>query len=151
MTTQEPISQESLQKMSKENREKLAKLGEQVFGVEVSKLTKQQMITLITMDMETGIEELSVSVGIKRPTEEKFAMNDYHASMKIGTSGIFDTIKRAMLDMPADKMIDAYLEAKSAAYNLIAVKYRSAENYLRNLVEEASKLDNCPVLGRNNK
>jgi len=135
-------------KMSTASKERLTALAKEVF-TDVSTLTKDHIITLVKMDMSTFIGELSVSVAITRPTEQKFATNNYHASAKLDVSGIFDIIDEELKNTDKDQLIDRYLSLKSAAYNLISAKYGSTENFLRNLVESAASKDAISPIGRN--
>ncbi len=135
-------------KMSAASKERLTALAKEVFS-DVATLTKDHIITLVKMDMSTFIGELSVSVAITRPTEQKFATNNYHASAKLDVSGIFDIIDEELKNTSQELLIDRYLSLKTAAYNLIGAKYGSTENFLRNLVESAASKDAIAPIGRN--
>ena len=135
-------------KMSAASKERLTTLAKEVFN-DVKTLTKDHIITLVKMDMATFIGELSVSVAITRPTEQKYATNNYHASAKLDVSGIFDIIDEELKVTAQEDLIDRYLSLKTAAFNLIGAKYGSTENFLRNLVEGAASRDSILPIGRN--
>lgn len=137
--------------LSTEDMRKLNGLAEKVYNTPISSLNQKEVLLLIEMDISTSITELSVTCSATRPTEVKFATNNYFVGLKIDVSGIFNLIREKLAQVPQDKLVEEYLSLKSVAYKMLEVKYESTEIYLRNLLLNAEMKDNCPKVGRFNK
>lgn len=137
-------------KMSSEAKDRITTLASQMFSLPKQAITKEQMLIAINMDMTTSITDLTVSCSSTRPSEVKFATNNYHVSAKIDMSGIYTVIMKTLENEPADNLIDKYFELKRAALSLTSIKYDSMESYLRDLLFKAEQKDNVPKVGRFN-
>ncbi len=129
-------------------KEKLTALAQEAFSKPIESLTKEDIRILIQMDIATTINKLTVSAAATRPTDIKFATNNYFASMEIDIAGYSKIIKDILDNVPEDKILDKYLDIKQVVYNMIRLKYESTENYLRSLLDSAITRDGCPKVGR---
>ena len=137
--------------ISKDSKDKLLGLGETIFGKDRKDLTKSDIKMLVQMDMKMIISKLSLSRSGTRTTSLQYNTNNYFVAMDINISGVFEIVNTYLETVPDDKLIDEYLLHKNTIYNLIRVKYASAEEYLQNLLNTAMKKDNCPTPGRGSK
>lgn len=137
-------------KMSAEAKERITILASQMFSLPKQAITKEHMLLAIKMDMTTSIVDLQVSCSSTRPSEVKFATNNYHVSAKIDMSGIYDVIMKTLEQESTDTLIDKYFELKRAALSLTSIKYESMEQYLRDLLFKAEQKDDMPKVGRYN-
>lgn len=137
--------------ISSSSKTKLEAIAQSVFNLPLSSITKKDLIFLIQMDMTLAISELTVSASSTRPTEVKYATNNYHASMKINFDDMSKLILEEIKDLPATEIVDAYFHKKQIMYNFITAKYKSTENFIRELLYSAEKLDNAPKVGRFNE
>lgn len=133
--------------ISSENVEKLYMLGEKVLNKPRKEFTKEEILLLLQMDMKTILSKLVVSAAATRPTNIKYATNNYHISMDIDISGIFEVVNTFLATVPEDKLIDQYFAKKNLVYNLIRFKYESSERYLRSLLDLSIKKDGCVTVG----
>jgi hypothetical protein len=136
--------------LSPDNAKKLLGLATRVFKIEESQVTKEQMLFIVQMDMKTFITEISVSASATRPTEIKYATNNYYASAKLDISGMSSLMFEHLDKCSEEELLDRYFEMKQAIYTLIEIKYESMESFLRNLLLSSEKKDNCPLVGRFN-
>lgn len=134
--------------LSADTKIKLTQLAETVYNKNIKDIKKEDVILLIQMDMATTINKINVGCSATRPTNIKYATNNYHASMEIDLSGISKLIRERLDSIPEDQIIDRYLELKSSLYGMIKVKYESTESYLRGLLDASIQKDGCPVTGR---
>jgi len=136
--------------LSPENASRLLSLATKVFKTSEADITKDQMLFIVQMDMKTFISELTISAAATRPTEVKYATNNYYVSAKLDISGM-SSLMFDMLDKCSEEtLLDKYFEMKQAVYSLIEIKYESTESFLRNLLLSSEKKDNCPSVGRFN-
>lgn len=131
-------------------QERIKELGAKVYGK--TDLTREELRNVIQMDMATFPTKMSVSAAATRPTEVKFATNNYHTSIEIDLGGVNDVIK-SNLEGIEDKaqVIESYLSMKSALFNLMRIKHEGTENYIRDLLDQAMSKDGCPKVGRNSQ
>lgn len=134
--------------LSADTKAKLTQLAETVYNKAIKDIKKEDVLLLIQMDMATTINKINVGCSATRPTNIKYATNNYHASMEIDLSGISKLIRERLDSIPEDQIIDRYLELKSSLYGMIKVKYDSTETYLRGLLDASIQKDGCPVTGR---
>ena len=135
--------------ISKDNRERIIALAKEVFKKEEKDLTKKDIMFLVHSDMATRFNKMTVSASATRPTEVKYATNNYFISTEIDLSGIKETMEEHLKDTPEDQLIDRYLELKSVTLSLMTVKYQGTENYLRSLLDDVMAKDNIQIVGRN--
>lgn len=136
--------------ISKQDSQDLLNLAARIFNVATTDLTKSQVMYMIQMDMATVISSVTVSGSITRPTEIKFATNNYYTSMTLSLEDIKKVNTTLLEGMEMDKIIPTYLEMKRAMYGFISAKHESMENYIRSLLETAAGKDSCPKTGRFN-
>lgn len=134
--------------MAADTKAKISQLAETVYNRNIKDIKKEEVLLLIQMDMATVINKINVGCSATRPTNIKFATNNYHASMEVDLAGIGKLITSRLESVPDDEIIDRYLELKSALYGMIKVKYESTETYLRGLLDVSIQKDGCPVTGR---
>ena len=133
---------------SEESKKRLTDLAIQVFGTD--QITKENIMFLVTTDMGMSFNKITVSAGQTRPTNIKFATNNYHASIEINLSDITNNIKNILANTPEKDVVEKYLELKAAVYGMLKVKYESTDRYLRGLLDGAAKRDGCPITGDSN-
>lgn len=126
---------------SAEAREKLTELTKNIFGE--GKVTKENIGFIIRADMGMIFDEITISAAQTRPTNIKYATNNYHASVKLSMEGVATEMTKVLDSTPEEKLIDKYLELKAAVYNLIKIKYESTDRYLRSLLDNAANRDKC--------
>jgi hypothetical protein len=134
--------------LSNDTKQKLASLAETAFGKPTDQLTRQDILLVVEMDFRTTINKLTISASATRPTDIKYATNNYFASMEIDISGYSKLVHEKLSALPEDQIVDKYLEMKQLVYNMIRLKYESSENYLRSLLDIAITRDGCPKVGR---
>lgn len=137
--------------VNKKDAEELTLLACKIFNTTPDNLNKKQILYLIQLDMATIIDELTISVSITRPTEIKYATNNYFSSIKLSLDQIAKINEKQLEELPLDQLLPNYLERKKVLYRYISSKHESAENFLRTLVENAAAKDNCPKTGRLNE
>ena len=136
--------------VSPSTQERIKELGAKVYAKPVDQLSKEELRNVIQMDMATFPTKMTVSAAATRPTEVKFATNNYHTSIEVDLSGVNDVIKSNLQDVEDKaKVIESYLSMKSALLNLIRIKHEGTENYIRDLLDRAITKDGCPKVGRN--
>lgn len=134
--------------MKTETKNKLSGLAETVYQTDIKNLTREKVMILVQMDMATTINKINVGASATRPTNIKYATNNYHASMEIDLSGIGKLIVAELDKLTEEELVDKYLELKSTLYSFIRTKYESSETYLRTLLDTAIKKDGCPPVAR---
>ncbi len=136
--------------MSDQVKARLSSLTSTMFNVPIDKVTKEQMLVAIQMEMKTSIKELTIGCTSTRPSEVKFATNNYHVSAKLDLEGTYTVILNALESEPLDTLLDKYFQLRQGLFSLISLKYDNMEDYLRKLLYNAEQKDNCPKVGRFN-
>ena len=77
--------------VSPSTQERIKELAAKVYGK--TDLSREELRNVIQMDMATFPTKMSVSAAATRPTEVKFATNNYHTSIEIDLGGVNDVIK----------------------------------------------------------
>jgi|JI102314A2RNA_FD_contig_123_14243_length_6837_multi_3_in_2_out_0_7 hypothetical protein len=131
-----------------ETKNKIISLAKIVYSKELKDLSKQEIQSLVLMDMKSSINKLTVSVGATRPTKVQYAGNNYHFSAEVDTSGMFEVLRDVCSSEPEPTLLEKYFDMKSAVYNMIKVKVTSTEQYLHELLDAAIKKDGLSIIGR---
>lgn len=135
--------------VSKDNQKRVLDLASRVFNKDHSNLTKDDLYTVIKMDMATFPSKMSVSASATRATQIKYSTNNYFASIELDLSKMQQVMEEKLANFDKGELLEKYLELKANIFELIRVKHEGTENYLRSLLDEAMKKDGCPVIGRN--
>jgi len=136
--------------VTKDTQERVKSLAASVYNKEPTDLTKDEIMQVCALDMSTFPTKLTVSAMGTRPTNVKFATNNYSASMDIDVSAMAEVVSGTLSsEEDKGKALEKYLAAKSAAFSLLKVKYEGTEGYLRDLLQSAMDKDGCPKVGRN--
>lgn len=136
--------------ISETNKNRIMGLAKTLFPhKKEEEITKEDLSFIIKMDMSTSFNKLTVSAAGTRPTDVKYATNQYFANLEVDLGEIKAAVDDMLKDVPEEELIDRYFELKGTVINMIKVKYEGTENYLRSLIESAMQKDNCPTPGRN--
>lgn len=138
--------------VTKVTQDRITELAASVYSKSVDELTKDEIVQVVALDMATFPTKLTVGAMATRTTTAKFNTNNYSTSMDIDVSAMHSVVTKSLESMEdKGKALEAYLATKSAAFQLIKVKYEGTENFLRDLLDIAIEKDGCPKIGRNAK
>lgn len=133
---------------TEENKNRMLGLAKQVLNKDEKNISKDDLMFLMKVDMATSYNKLAVSAASTRPTDIKFATNNYYALIDIDMSGVKEVVMAEVTSAPVDDMINVYFEKKTAVLNIIKIKYEGTENFLRDLLTIAMNKDGVPVIER---
>jgi hypothetical protein len=136
--------------LSEQVRSRLTELTSMMFKTPIEKVTKEQMLVAIQMEMKTSITEFTISCSSTRPSEVKYATNNYHISAKLDVAGTYQIIMNTLDNEPLETLLDRYFQLRQGLFSLLSIKYDNMEDYLRKLLYSAEQKDNCPKVGRFN-
>ena len=146
-TTTAPETDNEIIITKKDTEAKLNQLAQKVYQKDVSELESRHKRDLVMMDIGMIATECTVSGAETRTTAQRYNTNNYMASFKLDLHGAVDYTRRVMEEVPADKLIDRYLELKATLYTMIAVKWEGHEQLLRSLLRTAEAKDGIDPIG----
>jgi hypothetical protein len=129
-------------------RNKINSLCTQVYQKPVNQCTKEEVITLIEMDIRLSIGKMNVQVSGTRQVEQ-FNPNTYGATLEINFSESYDyMLNQVRLASTPEELIEKYVQMRSVFLTLVGMKFRNTEDYLRSLCRDAELKDNVKPVGR---
>lgn len=140
-----------IKKIEKDVLEKLDGLVQSVFGISLVQANIDQITDVINMEINTRIDSITVSAYSTRQVEN-FNPNNYGAVQIIDLKETYSYLRRAIAGIkdPA-KLIKRYIDLKACMYKMIAYKYSSTEDFIRNLIRESELKDGAKAVGRFNE
>jgi len=132
--------------------EKLDGLSSSVLNLPLTSLTRSQLLDLINIEINTKIDQITVSAYSTRQVEN-FNPNNYGAVQVIDLKDSYRYLYEEIKSLGSDTslIIRRYVELKAMMYKIIAYKYSSTEQFLRDLIREAELKDNAKAVGRFNE
>lgn len=129
--------------------DKLDSLAKAVLDVSLKEITEEQLSDLLNLEMNTKIDTITVYSQCTRQIEN-FNPNSYSVTEVIDFKNSYALIPLMVNQTPGgvSEKIKRYVELKSMMYKLIAYKYTSTEEFLRNLLKESEEKDGSRPLGR---
>lgn len=137
--------------LSVDTQDRIKGLAAKVHNKDVAELTKKDIQLAMAMDASMIPAKMNISAAQTRPTTVKFATNNYYAAVELDLSEMKTLLLQQLGESNGTtaESIENYLSAKSAMLSLMKIKHEGMENYLRDLLDEAARKDDCPVVGRN--
>lgn len=134
--------------LAKDTKDKLEKLCQDIYNTSFKNLTDEQVTDLLNMELNTSIDTLTVFCQATRQVEE-FSPNVYSISQVIDLKASYKSIKAQLASIPdPNRKLEKYLELKMIFYRMLAFKYQTTEEFLRNLIRESEVKDGIKPMGR---
>jgi hypothetical protein len=105
--------------------------------VEVS---DEELLFAVKMELSLIMTEITISAGEKRQ-KTQFNPNDYFGSVKLDVSEASRTILERVMDAPLGSKVETYIKSKKYFYSLIAERFSTHEDFIRNLIQNQQRSD----------
>lgn len=137
-----------LKALTDATKNKLNSLCTQVYQKPATQCTKDEIVSLIEMDIRLSIGRMNVQVSGTRQVEQ-FNPNTYGASLEIDFSESYAfMLSQVKLAPTSEEVIEKYIQLRSVFLTLVGMKFRNTEDYLRSLCRDAEIKDNAKAVGR---
>jgi hypothetical protein len=137
-----------LKTLTDATKNKINSLCTQVYQKPAAQCTKDEIISLVEMDIRLSIGRMNVQVSGTRQVEQ-FNPNTYGASLEIDFSESYSyMLSQVKLAATPEEVIEKYIQLRSVFLTLVGMKFRNTEDYLRSLCRDAEVKDNAKAVGR---
>jgi hypothetical protein len=133
-----------LEEAKTESKQLLANLASKLWGKDIDKLTKEDILLAVKLELSSLPAAMTIHVEETRRTKLDYCNSRYGLDMELDMTNMASVIEGIVLN--AENPIEGFIEASSRAKAFIRSKFDRSENLLRTLINESASKDGLEVL-----